>query len=316
MAIGRKVSPAKFIGLAIMGGIAVAKMIKARKAKKRALAEQKKAQAEMEKRKKEFEAQDTSNIYEDVRNPYENISMENVYEDLTVNQQQAQFQAQQFQQSQANIMANLQGAAGGSGVAALAQSLANQGQIAAQQASASIGQQEAANQRLMAQGETDVLRREQLKLKGAQDAELLRLGGIEQQRKAEKEKAMAMMGMASGGLSSANQAVEAARAQQQQATSQLIGVAAGGLQGAVGGKGGGGEGGDGGGGGGGGGFMQSISQGIGGKMGAAFGKTKFGSYLSNLAQQGGYTGTTGFGAGMAQGAAYRQLINAPAVPQP
>ena len=48
MAIGRKVSPAKFIGLAIMGGIAVAKMIKARKAKKRALAEQKKAQAEME----------------------------------------------------------------------------------------------------------------------------------------------------------------------------------------------------------------------------------------------------------------------------
>ena len=99
MAIGRKVSPAKFIGMAIMGGIAVARMIKARKAKKRALAEQKKAQAEMEKRKKELEAQDTSNIYKDVRNPYENISMENVYEDLTVNQQQAQFQAQQFQQS-------------------------------------------------------------------------------------------------------------------------------------------------------------------------------------------------------------------------
>ena len=83
MAIGRKVSPAKFIGMAIMGGIAVARMIKARKAKKRALAEQKKAQAEMEKRKKEFEAQDTSNIYADVRNPYENISTENVYEDLT-----------------------------------------------------------------------------------------------------------------------------------------------------------------------------------------------------------------------------------------
>ena len=309
MAIGRKVSPAKFIGMAIMGGIAVARMIKARKAKKRALAEQKKAQAEMEKRKKEFEAQDTSNIYADVRNPYENISTENVYEDLTVNQQQAQFQAQQFQQSQANIMANLQGAAGGSGVAALAQSLANQGQIAAQQASASIGQQEAANQRLMAQGEQDVLRREQLKLKGAQDAEMLRLGGIEQQRAAEKEKAMAMMGLATGGLTSANQAVAAARAQQQQATSSLIGVAAGGLTGAAGGVGGeaGGEGGSG--------FMQSIGQGIGGKIGTAFGKTKFGSYLSGLAQQGGYTGTTGFGAGMAAGAEYRQLINAPAVPQ-
>ena len=136
-----------------------------------------------------------------------------MYEDLTVNQQQAQFQAQQFQQSQANIMANLQGAAGGSGVAALAQSLANQGHIAAQQASASIGQQEAANQKLMAQGEQDVLRREQLKLQGAQQAEMARLGGIEQQRAAEKEKSMAMMGMSSGQLSSSNQAVEAARAQ-------------------------------------------------------------------------------------------------------
>ena len=38
-------------------------------------------------------------------NPYAN--MENVYEDLTVNQQQAQIQAQQGSQQSANIMANL-----------------------------------------------------------------------------------------------------------------------------------------------------------------------------------------------------------------
>jgi len=282
-------------------------MIKARKAKKRALAEQKKAQAEMERRKKEFEAQDTSNIYKDVRNPYENISTENVYEDLTVNQQQAQFQAQQFQQSQANIMANLQGAAGGSGVAALAQSLANQGQIAAQQASASIGQQEAANRKLMAQGEQDVLRREQLKLTGAATAQGQRLSGEAASRAAEGQKIQAMMGMASGELSSANQAVAAARAQQQQATSQLVGIGAsalGGLGGAAGGGGG-----EGGGGGGGGGFMQSISQGIGGKMGMALGKTKFGSYLGNLAQMGGYTGNTGFGAGIMAGRDFRQVTS-------
>jgi hypothetical protein len=77
------------------------------------------------------------------KNPYEN--MENVYEDLTVDQGQAQFQKQMFQQSQANIMQDLKGAAGGSGIAGLAQALAGQGQLASQQASLSIGQQERAN---------------------------------------------------------------------------------------------------------------------------------------------------------------------------
>ena len=72
-------------------------------------------------------------------------------EDLTINQQQAQFEAQQFQQSQANILGTLRGAAGGSGIASLAQSLAQQGQLQAQRSSASIGAQEAANQRLSRQ---------------------------------------------------------------------------------------------------------------------------------------------------------------------
>jgi hypothetical protein len=85
----------------------------------------------------------------DTSNPF--LNQENKFEDLTVNQQQAQFQAQQFQQSQANILDSLRGAAGGSGIAALAQQLAQQGDIAAQRASATIGQQEAANQRMAAQ---------------------------------------------------------------------------------------------------------------------------------------------------------------------
>ena len=80
----------------------------------------------------------------DTSNPYAN--MENTMEDLTVNQQQAEFQAQQGQQQRANIMQNMQGAAGGSGVAALAQAMANQGQLATQRASASIGMQESSNQ--------------------------------------------------------------------------------------------------------------------------------------------------------------------------
>ena len=82
------------------------------------------------------------------KNPY----AENVYEDLTVNQQQAQFQAQQGEQQRANIMQNMRGAAGGSGIAGLAQALANQGALQAQEISASIGQQESANQKLLAKG--------------------------------------------------------------------------------------------------------------------------------------------------------------------
>ena len=90
--------------------------------------------------------------YEDMQftNPY--AGLENTYEDLTVNQQQAQFLAQQQQQGLANTMGALQGAAGGSGIAALAQAMSNQQAQNLQQASASIGQQEARNQQLTAQG--------------------------------------------------------------------------------------------------------------------------------------------------------------------
>ena len=86
------------------------------------------------------------------KNPYANFSMENFAEDVTVNQQQAQFQAQQGSQTRANIMSNLSGAAGSSGIAALAQAMANQGQLATQQISASIGTQEQANERLKIAG--------------------------------------------------------------------------------------------------------------------------------------------------------------------
>ena len=99
--------------------------------------EERAAQAEKDMYMQRFREMDTSN-------PYSN--MENVYEDLTVNTRQAEFTAQQQQQGLQNIMTNLQGAAGGSGIAGLAQSLANQQSQNATQASLSIGQQERANQ--------------------------------------------------------------------------------------------------------------------------------------------------------------------------
>ena len=122
------------------GGTAGA--ISANNAKNDAAEKEQTARQEMERQKQMFKQLDTSN-------PYAN--MENMMEDLTVNQQQAQFEKNMQQQQQANILETLRASAGGSGVAALAQAMANQGTLAAQRASASIGAQEAANQRLAAQ---------------------------------------------------------------------------------------------------------------------------------------------------------------------
>ena len=79
--------------------------------------EQKAAQKEFNTNKARMEGADTSNLA---------VNQENTMEDLTVNTQQADFINQQQQAGMANTMGSLQGAAGGSGIAALAQSLSNQ----------------------------------------------------------------------------------------------------------------------------------------------------------------------------------------------
>ena len=89
-----------------------------------------------------------------ISNPYEDL--ENTFEDLTVNTQQAEFEARQNQQAQADIMGNLQGAAGSSGIAGLAQAMANKATQDAARASASIGQQESRNEAMRAQGAASV----------------------------------------------------------------------------------------------------------------------------------------------------------------
>ena len=86
----------------------------------------------------------------DTSNPYAN--MQNSYEDLTVNQGEAQFIADQQNQNMSNTMNQMSGAAGGSGIAALAQSMANRQSQNAQQAGARIGNQESRNQAMAAQG--------------------------------------------------------------------------------------------------------------------------------------------------------------------
>jgi len=143
----------------VVGG--VMKMSAANKAKKEAAAAQKKAKAEMEAKKKQYEALDTSNLAK---------NMENKFEDATINQKGMELQSQKSAQSRANIMDQMGGAAGGSGIAALAQTMANQGSQDAQKAGAMIGDQEKANQAKAMEGADAV---QTAKMQGAKDSRQL-----------------------------------------------------------------------------------------------------------------------------------------------
>ncbi len=160
--------------------------IQANRAKKAAA----KAQTELDKQKKAFEALDTSNPY---------LNMENTKEDLTVNTQGAEFAKQQSMQSQANIMQQFKGAAGGSGIAALAQTMANQGATDAQKASVSISEQEQANQKLQAD--------EASRIQG------LEIDGEIMSRSAEQGKIESLMGMSADEVAAANAARAAGKKQ-------------------------------------------------------------------------------------------------------
>lgn len=149
--------------------------------------EQRAAQAEYNRNLQAYKNLDTSNLY---------ANLQNTMEDLTVNQQEAQFIKQQQQQSQANIMAGMQGAAGGSGIAALAQAMANQGSMDAQAAAASIGQQEAQNQAAAAQQ--------------ASQLQMLERQGADQSRQLVADKTETLLGMSQNRLAAANEARAAA----------------------------------------------------------------------------------------------------------
>ena len=201
-------------GIALAGGATKLGMSLA--GRKDRIAEQTAAKEEMEKKKREYDQLDTSNLAADVRNKFTN--MENTYEDMTVNQQQAQFEAQQGAQQRANIMSNMAGAAGGSGIAALAQAMAQQGQLATQRASASIGMQEAQIQKLRA-GEGSRL--QTLERQGEQYAQGQRLKGAETARGLEYSKTGTLLGMSQQRLGAANLARAQARAQQMSAFGDL-----------------------------------------------------------------------------------------------
>ena len=177
---------------AISAGVGVAKAVQGGVQAKRAKEDAEKAKIELDKQRRQFANLDTSNPY---------VGMENVMEDLTVNQQEAEFVKQQQMQSQANVMQQMRASAGGSGVAALAQAMAQQGSRDAQQAAVSIGKQEAANQQAR-QSEAGRI----------QDAII---SGELMSREAQFGKVQRLMGMAAGDLAGA-------RARQQAGQEQMM----------------------------------------------------------------------------------------------
>ena len=100
-------------------------------------------------------------------------------------------------------MQNLRGAAGGSGIAGLAQAMANQGQLQTQQISASIGQQESQQQ--------------QLKARGAAAVQQMERQGEAMVQQAESGRISTLLGMDYGALAGANEGVQQGFANQQSA---------------------------------------------------------------------------------------------------
>ena len=150
--------------------------------------EQKAAKTEYTNLKNEYTNLDTSNLM---------LGQQNMYEDLTVNQQEAQFLGEQQQQGLSNALNANKAAAGGSGIAALTQALANQQTKNLAGAAISIGQQERENQILQQQEAARI-----------QQAEI---SGEYQKRAEDRETTETLLGMSGQRLAAANQAREDAK---------------------------------------------------------------------------------------------------------
>jgi len=177
-------SPMKFIGGIIQG---VGGLI-GRKSKKAA---RDAAKDQMEADMEAYRNLDTSN-------PYENL--ENTAEDLTVNTQEAEFQRDAMQQQQANMMGSMEQA--GSFDAGNIQAMMGAASQSARQASASIGAQESANQKMAAQQ--------------ASANQMAKAQGESQKQQREADKQATLLGMSQEQFGAAQGAVD-------QSTADMVG---------------------------------------------------------------------------------------------
>ena len=163
-----------------------------------------KAQGAYDVSKQNYSSQDFSNVY---------ANMENPFEDLTVNQQAADFQRETQSQGLADIMSQGKSAAGGSSIAAFSQMLANQQSKNSQAIAADLGLQESNIANMKAQGAASIdqmSRQGELTAMGMKNEQLGTLFGMDQAELAGSEAAIAQaqagrMGMAGeflGGVAS------------------------------------------------------------------------------------------------------------------
>ena len=180
-------------------------------------------QAKLDKQKDVYRQMKFENPYADMENRYAGLqtSFENIYEDLTVSTEAADFQMEQGTQQRANILQGLRGAAGGSGIAALAQSLANQGTLQARQVSVDIARQEQQNQMAKAAGAASArqlgMGREQLVLGEQARLDMAERGGEAMLQEAESSRQATLLGMQYGESAGANAAFQQAQANQMSA---------------------------------------------------------------------------------------------------
>jgi hypothetical protein len=136
-------SPMKFVdpvtaSLVISAGVGLYNAVSGGISKRRARRKQREAEAAAAPYLEAYKSHE-------YKNPYEN--MENVYENMRVNTEAAEFQREQLAQQQADIIQGLRGSAGGSGIAALGQAMARAGAVQAQKISAGISEQETAREK-------------------------------------------------------------------------------------------------------------------------------------------------------------------------
>jgi len=241
----KKISPLKVPidpVTAISLGSSVLGMFGAGKARKDARRRDAEARERLAEAREAYNAIEFTNPYEGITNPYEGIQsqftgMENVFEEPQVNTQAADFIREQSQQQQANILQNLRGVAGGSGVAGLAQQVANIGTEQARRASIDIARQEQASEtrrrgeasRIDSLQRQDAQRIDMLQRQGANQADMLQRKGDLFRQQQEQDRIANLYGLAADRQTATSQALNAAQSEFSSSLGNLGSAIAGGV---------------------------------------------------------------------------------------
>ena len=175
-------------GLVAAGIGAIAKGVRKRRADRLA------AEADFDARIKEYEESQFQELDPD------DYQQENIMEDLEVDTQAADYARDQFMQQQANIMNVYRGVAGSSGIAGLAQTLANQAAKQAKESRVNIAQQLAENKKLRLAEESRIKQQERQ----------MRIDNALGKRQFEADKMSTMIGVASQKIAGVNARTERA----------------------------------------------------------------------------------------------------------